>query len=467
MKKFLLLILSVILITGCVQKEQNASNQVQANSSFEASEKNKSIYLAGGCFWGLQKYIEAIHGVKNVVVGYANGTWEEERDITYEDVQIGITGFRETLYVEYDPDEVSLDTILFSFFYVIDPTVENRQGSDVGSQYQTGVYYTDDETKEAVERIAEIEKERYDRFVVEIEPLEVFYEAEEYHQHYLDKNPDGYCHINPGQIEWMKQIIVDPGDYRRPEKSEIKEMLTPEQYYVTQENGTEEAFNNEYWDFFEKGIYVDVVSGEPLFSSEDKFESQCGWAAFSKGIDVNTFFFTEDDLEEEIRLEIRSRAANSHLGHLFQGDTESPTGNRYCINSAAVRFVPYDKMTEEGYEYLMFLFEKSDSKTGYKNINAKEAKEIMDKESNAVIIDVREKYEYDEGHIPNAKLLPVGSISDVSAKEIIPQKDTIVLVYCRSGNRSKTASAYLADLGYTNVYEFGGIMEWPYETVKD
>jgi peptide methionine sulfoxide reductase msrA/msrB len=469
MKKFVLLVLSLALLAGCSSASSGSGQQAEKSEPvLQDEEKSNIIYLAGGCFWGLQKYVETMPGIKSVVTGYANGVWEKERDITYDDVSQGTTGFRETVEVEYDPERISLDAILFSFFYVIDPTVENRQGPDIGSQYQTGVYYTNDEDKATVERIAEIEKTRYDKFMVEIEPLEVFYKAEEYHQHYLDKNPDGYCHINQGQINWMKQMIVDPGNYRRPSDDEIKAMLTAQQYYVTQENGTEEAFNNEFWDFFEKGIYVDIVSGEPLFSSADKFESPCGWPAFSKGIDINTFFFTEDMSTGSERLEVRSRAANSHLGHLFQQDSDSPTGNRYCINSAAIRFVPYEDMEKEGYGYLMYLLD-DDYLAGneYKSINAEEAKKLMDENADAVIIDVREPYEYADGHIPQAKLLPVGSIGPSSAEEIIPEKDSMVLIYCRSGNRSKIASEYLASIGYTNIYEFGGIIDWPYDTVKE
>ncbi len=319
--------------------------------------KKEVIYLAGGCFWGLEKYMEVIPGVVDVVSGYANGVWEEDRVLTYEDVCTGLTGFRETVRVEFDSRKVSLAALLFSFFHVIDPTVENRQGHDVGSQYQTGVYYINEEQKQIIDRIVSLEKERYPRFVVEVEPLKVFYEAEEYHQDYLTKNPGGYCHISREQIDAVSKILVDPAKYERPSREEIGKRLTPQQLYVTQESGTEPPFRNEYWDFFEKGIYVDVVSGEPLFSSEDKYASSCGWPAFSKGIDANAFFLAPDNSHGMRRVEVRSRAANSHLGHVFAEDPESPNGIRFCMNSASLRFIPYDRMEEEGYGELKKLFD--------------------------------------------------------------------------------------------------------------
>lgn len=422
------------------------------------------IFLAGGCFWGMQKYLQAIPGVKRTVVGYANGEWEKDDPLTYDSVKTGKTGFRETVYVEYDPEEISLDTILFAYFYVIDPTVESRQGGDIGPQYQTGIYYTNDEAKEAIDRILAIEAERYPKIVVEIEPLEVFYEAEEYHQNYLEKNPNGVCHINPGQIAWMEQIVVDAADYQRPDTEELESCLTALQYQVTQENADEEEFNNAYWDFFEKGIYVDVVSGEPLFSSLDKFKSPHGWPAFSKGIDVNTFFFTINPDDTEDRLVVRSRAANSHLGYLYQPDSDSPTGNRFSINSAALRFIPYADMDAAGYGYLKFLFD-GEQETGYRSITAQEAKKLIDA-GNAIIVDVREEHEYREGHIPNAISLPVSKMTMESGKDISAEVDDNILIYCRSGNRSKTAASYFVEMGYTNVYEFGGILDWPYEIVK-
>jgi peptide methionine sulfoxide reductase msrA/msrB len=309
------------------------------------------IYLAGGCFWGLEKLMQSIPGVVAATSGYANG--KADCVPTYNLVCSGQTGYRETVRVEYEPQKVSLDAILFAYFHVIDPTVENRQGNDRGTQYQTGVYYVGEASKQTVERVAEVVRGRYGKFVVEIGPLERFYDAEEYHQDYLDKNPGGYCHISTEEMNVISKMIVDPGNYPRPSDEQIRQALSPEQYKVTQEAGTEPAFQNEFWDNHERGIYVDVVTGEPLFSSSDKFDSGTGWPSFSSGIDENTLIHLEDKSYDMVRTEVRSRAGDSHLGHVFYNEPSSPDGIRYCMNSAALKFVPYEKMEAEGYGYLM------------------------------------------------------------------------------------------------------------------
>mgnify|MGYP004647544715 CR=1 FL=1 len=320
-----------------------------------SNEKENVIYLAGGCFWGIEHLMQSMNGVIDATSGYANGTCKA--DANYKKVCTGKTGFRETVRVEYDPDKISLDAILLAYFYVVDPTVKNRQGNDLGTQYQTGVYYTNDKAKATVERIAEIEKSRRKRFLVEIGPLYNFYPAEERHQDYLAKNPNGYCHIPRAEIELFSKLRIDPGDYTKPAVDVIREKLTDEQYRVTQQNATERPYQNEFWDTFEKGIYVDVVTGEPLFSSEDKYASSCGWPAFTKPIEAPAVVEVEDNSHGMRRTEVRSRAGNSHLGHVFTGDSESPNGVRYCINSASLRFIPYGKMDREGYGYLLYLFE--------------------------------------------------------------------------------------------------------------
>ena len=319
-------------------------------------EPDNVIYLAGGCFWGIEHLMQSIPGVIDAQSGYANGTGEEDAD--YQTVCTGETGFRETVRVEYDPEQVSLDALLLAYFYVIDPTVQNRQGNDIGTQYQTGIYYTNDAAKETVERIAEIEKSRREQFCVEIGPLLNYYPAEEYHQNYLENNPGGYCHIPRNEMKLFSELRIDPGDYQKPAEEAIREKLTKEQYQVTQEGDTEYAFRNEFWDQFEKGIYVDIVTGEPLFSSTDKYESSCGWPAFTKPIEEPVIVELEDNSHGMKRTEVRSRAGNSHLGHVFTNDPESPNGVRYCINSASLRFVPYAKMEAEGYGYLLDLFDE-------------------------------------------------------------------------------------------------------------
>ena len=357
----LALLITVFVLSGCSHPAQqsgpadsSAAADEQANIEVEimdfSNETQNVIYLAGGCFWGLEHLMQSIPGVIDAQSGYANGTGEA--DANYSAVCSGKTGFRETVRVEYDPEQISLDALLLAYFYVIDPTVENRQGYDVGTQYQTGIYYTNDTAKETVERIVDIEKGRYEKFFVETGPLLNFYPAEEYHQNYLENNPSGYCHIPVWKINMFKDMRIDPGDYQKPSDELIREKLTDEQYRVTQQSDTEFPFENEYWDTFEKGIYVDIVTGEPLFSSADKFESSCGWPAFSKPIEEPAILRFNDNSYGLKRVEVRSRAGDSHLGHVFNGDPDSPNGVRYCINSAALRFIPYEDMEAEGYGYL-------------------------------------------------------------------------------------------------------------------
>ena len=333
------------------EENKDQMTQTALDTSYVKQDGVEVIYFAGGCFWGIEKLMQSIPGVVDATNGYANGLADVAP--TYSKVSSGQTGYRETVRVEYKPDQVSLDALVFAYFHVIDPTIENAQGNDIGSQYQTGIYYVDDGSKTTVERIAAIVKERYEKFVVEIEHLERFFDAEEYHQDYLDKNPGGYCHISKTEMASISNMIVDPGNYQRPTDEEIKNMLTENQYRVTQLAATEPAFNNEYWNNHERGLYVDVVTGEPLFSSSSKFDSGTGWPSFTQGIDENAFVFISDESFGMVRTEVRSRSGNSHLGHIFYDDPVSPNGTRFCINSASLRFIPYEKLESEGYGYLM------------------------------------------------------------------------------------------------------------------
>lgn len=319
-----------------------------------SQEKENVIYLAGGCFWGLEKLMQSIPGVIDAQSGYANGTGKA--DAKYQTILGGKTGFRETVRVEYDPAKVSLDHLLLAYFYVIDPTVLNKQGNDTGTQYQTGIYYTNTQAQAVVERIVELERGRHKVFAVEVGPLKNYYPAEEYHQNYLDKNPGGYCHISPAKINLLSTLKIDAGAYKKPAAETIRDKLTAEQFQVTQQNGTELPFRNEFWDKFAKGIYVDIVTGEPLFSSTDKYQSSCGWPAFTKPIEAPLLVERKDTSHGMVRTEVRSRSGDSHLGHVFTGDHESPNGVRYCINSASLRFIPYEQMKAEGYGYLLYLF---------------------------------------------------------------------------------------------------------------
>lgn len=316
----------------------------------------KTIYFAGGCFWGVEKFFKSVPGVVSVVSGYANG--HLECSPSYEEVCTGETGFREAVKVEYDPEKMSLDGLLFAFFNVIDPTVTAQQGHDVGDQYQTGIYYEDPADDEAISRVVAIEAMRYSYIAVEVGPLKNFHLAEEYHQDYLEKNPGAYCHINPASFADAEQMLIDAGYYKRPSDEEIRERLTDEQFHITQESGTEAPFDNLYWDNEMAGIYVDVVTGEPLFSSKDKYPSSCGWPSFAKGIDANALRYQEDLSHGMHRVEVRSRTGNSHLGHVFDNDPESPSNVRYCINSSAMRFIPENELVQTGYGYLTHLFDE-------------------------------------------------------------------------------------------------------------
>ena len=195
----------------------------------------------------------------------------------------------------------------------------------------------------------EIERQNHESFCVEIAPLSRFYPAEEYHQRYLEKNPSGYCHILPGEISSLSKGRVDPGRYVRPPREALKKNLTPEQFAVTQQGATEAPYQNAYWSHHARGIYVDAATGEPLFSSTDKFDSACGWPAFSAPIDPGVVRYKEDRSHGMHRIEVRSRAGGSHLGHVFKGESEAPGGVRFCINSAALRFIPYEEMDAAGY----------------------------------------------------------------------------------------------------------------------
>lgn len=304
------------------------------------------IYLAGGCFWGLEEYFSRIEGIKKTTVGYANGQVESTN---YQ--LIHQTDHAETVHLIYDEKRISLREILLYYFRVIDPLSVNKQGNDVGRQYRTGVYYTDQADKAVIEQVfVEQEKQLGQKIAVELEPLRHYVLAEDYHQDYLKKNPGGYCHIN---VNDAYQPLVDPGQYEKPTDAELKEQLSEEQYQVTQNSATERPFHNAYNAAFEEGIYVDVTTGEPLFFAGDKFESGCGWPSFSRPIARDVLKYYEDKSHGMERIEVRSRSGNAHLGHVFTDGPESAGGLRYCINSAALRFIPKEKMEAEGYAYLL------------------------------------------------------------------------------------------------------------------
>jgi peptide methionine sulfoxide reductase msrA/msrB len=308
----------------------------------------KCVYLAGGCFWGLERYVSLIPGVVETEAGYANGN---KPNPSYEEVCTGGTGFAETVRVQYDNDTIGLSELLNLYFKVINPNSINRQGEDAGEQYRTGIYYEVDEDRQIIAGALRLLDESLAApNVIEFKKLENYYPAEEYHQKYLEKNPNGYCHIRPQHFDAARS-------YKGAAQTggELRRRLTDMQYEVTQFGATEPPFANEYYDKFEPGIYVDIVSGRPLFVSTDKFESGCGWPSFSKPIDKTLIKDLPDLSFGRVRTEVRSAASNAHLGHIFDDGPAELGGLRYCINSAALRFVPRDKMAAEGYGDLLAL----------------------------------------------------------------------------------------------------------------
>lgn len=309
----------------------------------------KEIWLAGGCFWGVEAYFARVYGVADAASGYANGNKDHP---TYEEVCYG-SGHAETVRVRYDPARVSLEKLLTLFFRIIDPTSLNRQGNDHGRQYRTGIYFQDPADRAiAAAVIASEQKKLSAPIVTELLPLQRFDLAEDYHQDYLEKNPGGYCHTDFSSLTNTTeppQVKVDATRYHKPDDATLRRTLTPEQYAVTQTADTERAFGNEYWDNHVPGLYVDVATGEPLFSSTDKYDSGCGWPSFTRPIVPEVVHFKVDTGFGMVRTEVRSRVGNSHLGHVFDDGPRDRGGKRYCINSAAIRFIPVEKLAAEGY----------------------------------------------------------------------------------------------------------------------
>lgn len=324
--------------------------------------------LAGGCFWCTESVFKGIPGVIDAVSGYTGG---EEPSPTYDEVSAGLTGHYEAVEVTFDPDKISYENILNIFWRDIDPTDPEGQFADRGSQYKTAIFYTTDRQKTiADESLSRLEASGIFKgpIVTEIRLAGPFYPAEDYHQDYSEKNTAHYqrYRIGSGRQDFVDKTWSDvphlcplPAKKKgtADHKSDLKSKLTPEQFYVTQENGTEPPFRNEYWNHHEEGIYVDVVSGEPLFSSTDKFDSGTGWPSFTRPLDPGNIVEKKDVSLLMTRTEVRGKSADSHLGHVFPDGPREATGLRYCINSAALRFVPKAEMEAAGYGQYLSLFE--------------------------------------------------------------------------------------------------------------
>jgi len=334
--------------------------QMKSENIKSISGKIEIATLAGGCFWCIEAPFESIDGVLKVVSGYSGGTVENP---TYEQVTSGTTGHKEAVQVYFDPELISYSEILDVFWRQFDPTDAGGSFYDRGSQYESGIFYHNNKQKQVAEKSKnDLEKsEIFDKpIVTKIEKFVNFYPAEEYHQDYAEKNPLHYSNYKKGsgRESFIKAVWGDENvdQYIRNAKDEnIKKNLTELQYNVTQKSVTEPPFKNEYWDHQEDGIYVDIISGEPLFSSKDRFECGSGWISFTKPIDTRFTQKREDKSLGMNRIEVRSKIADSHLGHVFY-DGPEPTNLRYCINSASLKFIPKDKMKELGYgEYLWLI----------------------------------------------------------------------------------------------------------------
>ncbi len=324
-----------------------------------SAELQEAVF-AGGCFWCLEPPFESLRGVRSVVSGYTGG---EVKDPSYEQVVNGGTGHYEAVKVSYDDELISYKELLDVFWRNIDPTDRYGQFYDRGQQYQTAVFFSSqsekllaEESRQSLSATGKFDKE----IVTEILPLSPFYEAEEYHQDFYRKNPERYYSYYAGSNRkgYLTSVWEDEKwkMNKKPTDRELRSQLTDLQYRVTQEDGTERAFTGEYWNNHEEGIYVDIISGEPLFSSTDKYDSGTGWPSFTRPIDIDFLVSKTDKKLFSVRTEVRSKNADSHLGHVFNDGPREEGGLRYCINSASLRFVPKDKMEAEGYGEYLVLF---------------------------------------------------------------------------------------------------------------
>ncbi|KFJ04432.1 peptide-methionine (S)-S-oxide reductase MsrA [Bifidobacterium tsurumiense] len=321
-----------------------------STSSRSNAEPHETAYFAGGCFWGLERYFQGVNGVVDTTVGYAQSTMPNP---SYALVCSGEPDAAETVRVDFDSQVVSLRTLTLLFLDVIDPFSVNQQGADRGRQYRSGLFWLNEDQKSVFAKALEQLQHRTGQSpAVALESLRNFYPAEDDHQDYLEKNPGGYCHIPFAAIANVS--------HRQKYIDRIWD-LSPEQYAVTQEAATERPFSNEYDQNFEPGVYVDIVSGEPLFLSTDKFDSGCGWPSFSKPIDNSTLTAHEDyTIPGRPRIEIRTADTQIHLGHVFDDGPRDRGGLRFCMNSASLRFVPKSHMAEEGYANLLPKLEENE-----------------------------------------------------------------------------------------------------------
>lgn len=316
-------------------------------------ERIEQATFAGGCFWCMVSPFDQQPGIIEVVSGYTGG---HTKNPTYEEVCSNTTGHYEAVQITFDPEIFPYSKLLELFWQQIDPTDAGGQFNDRGLSYRTAIFYHNDVQKELAETSKKelVTSGRFQKpIVTEILPVSTFFRAEEKHQHYYKKNPFHYNLYKEGS--GRSRFIRDNWKNRKSDE-QLRKELTPIQYEVTRKNATEPPFRNEYWNHTEEGIYVDIITGEPLFSSKDKYDAGCGWPSFTKPLrryEIEEKFDTSHGMR---RIEVRSKTSDSHLGHVFD-DGPGPDRARYCINSAALRFVPKNKLVEEGYGEFVGLFE--------------------------------------------------------------------------------------------------------------